>query len=135
LSEIYATFPILSERSRQLGGTLSGGEQQLLSIGRALMGSPALLLLDEPSEGLAPLIIQALVKDLRKLRAEGLTIMLAEQNLAFAREISDFIYLIDKGEIHYAGDFVEIERDPSIVQGHLFVRQGEHLEDPVKDGR
>jgi branched-chain amino acid transport system ATP-binding protein len=135
LSEIYDTFPILSERSRQLGGTLSGGEQQLLSIGRALMGSPSLILLDEPSEGLAPLIIQALAQDLRKLRAQGLTIMLAEQNLAFAQEISDFIYIIDKGEIQYAGDFADIEGDPSIVQGHLFVRHAERLDDAAKDRR
>jgi branched-chain amino acid transport system ATP-binding protein len=123
LPEIYESFPILGERRRQLGGTLSGGEQQLLSIARALMGGPSLLLLDEPSEGLAPLIIRSLTDEIRKLKAAGLTILFAEQNLEFARGISDLVYVIDKGEIRFQGTFNELERDPELKQRHMFVQR------------
>jgi branched-chain amino acid transport system ATP-binding protein len=128
LTEIYEIFPILGERRRQLGGTLSGGEQQLLSIARALMGGPNLLLLDEPSEGLAPLVIGGLIDDILKLKRAGLTILFAEQNLEFARRISDFVYVIDKGEIRFHGTFDALERDPELKRKHMFVQRRSTVE-------
>lgn len=121
LAAIYDLFPILAERRKQPGGTLSGGEQQLLSIGRALMGGPSLLLLDEPSEGLAPLIVRSLGRDIRRLREAGMTILLAEQNIEFARSISDAVFVLDRGQICFHGTFEELERDPELKSRHLSV--------------
>ena len=117
----YDMFPILGERRRQQGGTLSGGEQQMLSIARALMGGPSLLLLDEPSEGLAPLVIKEIAGYVERLKSAGLTILLAEQNIGFAGSISDMVYVIDKGTVQFAGTFDELESDPELKRTHLFV--------------
>jgi branched-chain amino acid transport system ATP-binding protein len=100
---VFELFPILRERRRQAGGTLSGGEQQMLTIARTLMGNPAVLLLDEPSEGLAPVIVEQMAKTILDLKREGLTVLLSEQNLHFARAVADRALIIEKGRIRFAG--------------------------------
>jgi branched-chain amino acid transport system ATP-binding protein len=116
---VYGLFPILKTRQGQLGGTLSGGEQQMLTIGRTLMGNPDLLLLDEPSEGLAPLVVQDLGEQIRKLKAEGLMILLCEQNTHFSFPLSDRAYIIEKGSIPYQGKIAELKESPDIVLRYL----------------
>jgi branched-chain amino acid transport system ATP-binding protein len=116
---VYELFPILKERKQQLGGTLSGGEQQMLTIARSLMGNPDLLLLDEPSEGLAPLVVQILAEQIRKLKAEGLAILLCEQNTLFSFPLSDRAYIIEKGSLQYEGKVQELECSPEIKLRYL----------------
>jgi branched-chain amino acid transport system ATP-binding protein len=116
---VYELFPILKERKQQLGGTLSGGEQQMLTIARSLMGNPGLLLLDEPSEGLAPLVVQNLAEKIRKLKAEGLAILLCEQNTLFSFPLSDRAYIIEKGTLQYEGKVQELECSPEIKLRYL----------------
>jgi branched-chain amino acid transport system ATP-binding protein len=116
---VYHLFPILKTRQNQLGGTLSGGEQQMLTIGRTLMGNPDLLLLDEPSEGLAPLVVQDLGEQIRKLKAEGLMILLCEQNTHFSFPLSDRAYIIEKGSIQYQGKIAELQDSPTIKLRYL----------------
>lgn len=111
---VYDLFPILKERHNQLGATLSGGEQQMLAIARTLMGNPDLLLLDEPSEGLAPLVVQNLEEQILKLKAEGLMILLCEQNTHFSFPLSDRAYIIEKGSIPYQGTIADLEGSPEI---------------------
>ena len=118
---IYELFPVLAGIDGNLGGYLSGGEQQMLAIGRTLMGNPSLLLLDEPVEGVAPIVVQELGERLRKLKALGLTILLSEQNLRFATEISDRAYVIEKGRIRYHGRIEDLERDTDIQQKYLMI--------------
>jgi branched-chain amino acid transport system ATP-binding protein len=118
---VYQIFPRLAERSKQLGGTLSGGEQQMLTIARTLMGNPDLVLLDEPSEGLAPLIVDAIGELVLQLKKEGVTILLAEQNLRFSLAVSERAYVIDDGRIQFAGTAAELEAHPEIVQKYLAV--------------
>ena len=116
---VYHLFPILKTRQNQLGGTLSGGEQQMLTIGRTLMGNPDLLLLDEPSEGLAPLVVQDLGEQIRKLKTEGLMILLCEQNTHFSFPLSDRAYIIEKGRIQYQGKIAELKESPAIMLRYL----------------
>jgi len=116
---VYNLFPVLKTRQNQLGGTLSGGEQQMLTIGRTLMGNPDLLLLDEPSEGLAPLVVQDLGEQIRKLKAEGLMILLCEQNTHFSFPLSDRAYIIEKGSIQYQGKIAELKESPAIMLRYL----------------
>jgi len=116
---VYHLFPILKARQNQLGGTLSGGEQQMLTIGRTLMGNPDLLLLDEPSEGLAPLVVQDLGEQIRKLKTEGLMILLCEQNTHFSFPLSDRAYIIEKGSIQYQGKIAELRESPDIMLRYL----------------
>jgi branched-chain amino acid transport system ATP-binding protein len=116
---VYNLFPVLKTRQNQLGGTLSGGEQQMLTIGRTLMGNPDLLLLDEPSEGLAPLIVQDLGEQIRKLKTEGLMILLCEQNTHFSFPLSDRAYIIEKGSIQYQGKIAELQDSPTIKLRYL----------------
>jgi len=116
---VYHLFPILKTRQNQLGGTLSGGEQQMLTIGRTLMGNPDLLLLDEPSEGLAPLVVQDLGEQIRKLKTEGLMILLCEQNTHFSFPLSDRAYVIEKGRIQYQGKIAELKDSPAIMLRYL----------------
>jgi len=120
---VYEFFPRLKERTNQLGGTLSGGEQQMLTIARTLMGNPELILLDEPSEGLAPLIVDAIGELIQEIKAEGITILLAEQNTYFALALSDRVYIIDDGRIQYSGTTEEIRQQPEVIKQYLAVHE------------
>ena len=108
-------FPVLAERRNQPGGFLSGGEQQMLTIGRALVGNPDLLLLDEPSEGLAPLIVDQLREKIAELKAEGLTILLAEQGVAFSLALADRVYVLEKGAVRHTGPAAALRDDPALL--------------------
>ncbi|MBM3219274.1 MAG: ABC transporter ATP-binding protein [Candidatus Rokubacteria bacterium] len=121
LDRLYALFPQLRALAGQPGGSLSGGEQQMLTIARTLMTSPRLLLLDEPSEGLAPVVVKALAENIATLKREGLTILLSEQNLAFARRLADRAYIIEKGEIKFEGPFATLDAQPEIRRAYLSV--------------
>ena len=116
---VYELFPVLKERSRQLAGTLSGGEQQMLAIGRALMSRPKLLLLDEPSLGLAPLLVAAIFDTIRQLKREGTTILLVEQNARLALDIADRAYVMETGRITLSGPAAELKRDPQVEHTYL----------------
>lgn len=121
LKKIYELFPKLKTLENHLGGNLSGGEQQMLTIGRSLMGDPELLLLDEPTAGLAPIIVQMLGEKISHLKEEGLTILLTEQNALFALDISDKAYVIDKGVIVYEGSVKELSQDKGTMREYLGV--------------
>ncbi len=114
-----ARFPRLRERLRQPAGSLSGGEQQMLAIGRALMAAPRLLLLDEPSMGLAPLVVEEIFAILASLRRDGITILLIEQNASAALEIADTAYVIETGRIALSGPATEVARNPAVVAAYL----------------
>ncbi len=118
-AEIYAMFPRLEERKNQAAGTLSGGEQQMLAIGRALMSKPKLLLLDEPSLGIAPLLVKEIFQDLKKIRARGVTILLVEQNAHMALEIADRAYVLETGRIILEGNAKEIAANPRVKEAYL----------------
>jgi branched-chain amino acid transport system ATP-binding protein len=119
VERVYALFPKLRELASRQGGFLSGGEQQMLTIARTLMGNPELLLLDEPSEGLAPLVVDHLKEQIARLKAGGLTILLAEQNVAFSLELADRVYVLEKGHIRYSGSARAFREDESIRQQYL----------------
>ena len=119
--KIYELFPVFVELKERRGNQLSGGEQKMLAIGRALMKNPDLILLDEPSEGLAPLIVQNLVEVIARIRSEGVTILLADQNLKFCRKTSDRGYILEKGMIQYQGAMKEIWQNEEIVRKYLVV--------------
>jgi branched-chain amino acid transport system ATP-binding protein len=116
---VFALFPILAERRRQAGGTLSGGEQQMLALGRALMTEPKILLLDEPSLGLDPLKVAAVFKTIRRLKREGVTILLVEQNAQIALSIADRAYVMQTGTIQTEGTGEELLGDPAIRAAYL----------------
>jgi branched-chain amino acid transport system ATP-binding protein len=118
---VFDLFPILKERARQAGGTLSGGEQQMLTIARTLMGNPEVLLLDEPSEGLAPLVVETLRQQLGRLKASGLTMVLAEQNVRFVSELGDRVYILEKGMVRYQGAMAAFLADAAVRQAYLAV--------------
>jgi branched-chain amino acid transport system ATP-binding protein len=118
---VFELFPILRERRRQAGGTLSGGEQQMLTIARTLMGNPEILLLDEPSEGLAPLVVGTLREQLGRLKASGLTMVLAEQNVRFVSDLGDRVYIIEKGMVRYQGSMPAFLGDAEVRQAYLAV--------------
>ncbi len=119
LDRVYTLFPRLLERRTQLAGTLSGGEQQMLAIGRALMSRPRLLMLDEPSLGLAPLIVQRIFGVIRQLHAEGVTILLVEQNAHLALNIADRAYVLETGEVRLAGPANKLIDNPEVRQAYL----------------
>jgi branched-chain amino acid transport system ATP-binding protein len=121
LARIFELFPHLHARERNLGFQLSGGEQQMLSIARALMLNPSLLLLDEPSEGLAPMIVQEIVNVLTRLKQEGLAILLVEQNLRAAFAVGDRHHVMNKGEICFTGTSAELEGNESMLREYLSV--------------
>jgi branched-chain amino acid transport system ATP-binding protein len=116
---VYSLFPILNERSRQISGTLSGGEQQMLAIARALMSRPKLLLLDEPSLGLAPLVVQAIFVTITRLKEEGTTILLVEQNARLALDVADRAYVMESGRIILEGPAAELEHNPQVEDTYL----------------
>jgi branched-chain amino acid transport system ATP-binding protein len=116
---VLARFPRLAERLGQLAGLLSGGEQQMLAMGRALMGRPKLLLLDEPSMGLAPLFVEEIFRIIAELKAEGQAILLVEQNASAALDISDYAYVLENGQIRLSGPAAEIAKNPEIAAAYL----------------
>jgi len=119
LEVVHSLFPRLLERKSQLAGSLSGGEQQMCAIGRALMSEPTLLLLDEPSLGLAPIVVEQMFDAIRALHAAGMTILLVEQNLSAALEIATRGYVIETGEVKLAGTAAELRNDPKIRAAYL----------------
>jgi len=119
LRRIYALFPILEERGRQRAGSLSGGQQQMLAIGRALMGGPRLLLLDEPSLGLSPLLAKTVLAALGELNREGLTILLVEQNARAALRATNHGFVLEQGRIVHQGPSAELARDPDVIAHYL----------------
>lgn len=119
LEEVYELFPRLRERSRQLAATLSGGEQQMLAIGRALVRAPDVLLLDEPSLGLAPVMIKVIYETLRRIRERGMTLLLAEQSAHIALRIADRAYVLETGRIAYTGAASALRTDPALRQSYL----------------
>lgn len=121
LERIFRYFPILSERRRQRGGTLSGGEQQMLAIARALVKRPTTLLMDEPSEGLAPLVARSVKETIRALNKEGLSILLAEQQVAMALDLANRVYIMENGVIVYEGQSIELRRRQDIMLRYLGV--------------
>jgi len=119
LHSVYERFPILEKRSKQLGGTLSGGEQQMLAIGRGLMSSPKLLLLDEPSMGIAPLIIRDITDIIKSLHKDGTTILLVEQNAKMALGLADYGYVLDTGSIVLEGKGSDLRKDEKVIKAYL----------------
>lgn len=119
LEEVYALFPRLKERRQQEAGTLSGGERQMLAVGRALMGRPRLLMLDEPSLGLAPLIVRDIFRILVELRQRGVSILLVEQNARAALNVADYAYVLELGRVAMHGPASELAHDPRIVETYL----------------
>src|SRR5437870_4769852 len=112
---VFELFPVLGELRDRQGGFLSGGEQQMLTIARTLMGNPELLLLDEPSEGLAPLVVEALLAKIGELKAQGLTILLAEQGIEFSLALADRVYVLEKGAVRFAGSSAALRSDRSVL--------------------
>ena len=121
LERVYQLFPVLRELSAKPGAGLSGGEQKMLAIGRALMGNPALLILDEPSEGLSPLLVRTLVDALRRIREDGTTLLIADQNVKFARRVADRGYIMEKGTIRFAGPLEQLWQNEEVVRRYQAV--------------
>ena len=121
IEKVYQLFPVLEDLSSRKGNLLSGGEQKMLAIGRALMKNPELLLLDEPSEGLAPLVLKNLIEVINRISREDITILLADQNLKFCMRVANRGYIIEKGTIQYQGTMKEIWQNEEIVRRHLAV--------------
>ena len=119
LESVYHRFPVLQDRSRQLAGTLSGGEQQMLAISRALMLQPKLLLLDEPSLGLSPLLVQEIFDTIKELHRSGVTILLVEQNINQALRIADYGYVLTSGKIFLSGTYEELRREEKVREMYL----------------
>ncbi len=116
---VLSRFPRLRERARQVAGSMSGGEQQMLALGRALMGAPRLLLLDEPSMGLAPLFVEEIFRVIADLKREGITILLVEQNASAALEVADYAYVLETGRIVLEGPAAAVAEDPKVVAAYL----------------
>ncbi len=119
IDRVYQMFPILKTRQSQSGGTLSGGEQQMLTIARTLMGNPQLLLLDEPTEGLSPLIVKELEAQIKALKEEGMTILLAEQNSKVTLSLSDRAYILEKGQVKWDGNVMMLKEKKEILHQYL----------------
>ncbi|HTZ79069.1 MAG TPA: ABC transporter ATP-binding protein [Stellaceae bacterium] len=121
LERLFEIFPNLAEMRHRRGDRMSGGEQQMLTIARTLMGNPACILLDEPSEGLAPVIVEEMCRAILRLKREGLSVLLSEQNLHFATLVSDGAYIIEKGEIRYGGSMAALVADEALTEQYLAV--------------
>jgi branched-chain amino acid transport system ATP-binding protein len=121
LDRVFELFPRLKERARQHAGSLSGGEQQMLAIGRALMGNPRVLLMDEPSEGLAPIIVAEVGRTIARLKAEGQSILLVEQNMKLALELADEVVILNTGRVAYTGTAAEARASESVIAQQLGV--------------
>jgi branched-chain amino acid transport system ATP-binding protein len=119
--QLFTLFPNLAEMPERLGGRMSGGEQQMLTVARTLMGNPLLVLLDEPSEGVAPLIVEQMAHTILELKKQGLSILLSEQNIHFARLVSDRVYVLEKGQIHWQGSVVELDTNVEVQRTYLTV--------------
>jgi len=119
LQRVYKYFPVLKERNTQIAATLSGGEQQMLAISRALMASPKLLILDEPSLGLAPLIVRDIFRIVKEFKREGTTILIVEQNALQTLKISDYAYVLQVGEIIIEGKAEELQKNPKLIEAYL----------------
>ncbi len=119
IDEVYTLFPRLKERRTQLAGTLSGGERQMLAVGRALMSRPSLLMLDEPSLGLAPLVVQEIFRTVSALRATGVTLLLVEQNARAALEVADHGYVLEMGSVSLEGPASQLAGDPRVIETYL----------------
>ena len=124
LERVYTLFPRLKERRAQAAGTLSGGERQMLALGRALMGQPRLLMLDEPSLGLAPLVVRDIFTPLAQLRASGVTILLVEQNARAALEVADHGYVLETGDLVLQGPAAQLADDPRVIDTYLGAKRG-----------
>lgn len=118
-NEVFGLFPKLAQRRSQIAGTMSGGEQQMVAIGRALMSNPDLLLLDEPSLGLAPIVVKEVFSALSRIRSTGLTILIVEQNARATLELADFAYLMEVGRISGSGPAAQIKSDPAVIRAFL----------------
>jgi branched-chain amino acid transport system ATP-binding protein len=118
---LFALFPNLAGMRDRPGGRMSGGEQQMLTIARTLMGNPSCVLLDEPSEGLAPIIVEQMANSIRALKGEGLSVLLCEQNLHFSQAVADRAYIIEKGQIRFGGTMAELASDASLREQYLSV--------------
>ena len=119
--QLFKLFPNLGEMPNRLGGRMSGGEQQMLTVARTLMGNPYLVLLDEPSEGVAPVIVEQMVKTILQFKSQGVSILLCEQNMHFAELVSDRAYVLEKGQICYQGTMAELAADEDVRRAHLGV--------------
>ena len=121
LERVYQLFPLLTELRLKQGSGLSGGEQKILAIGRALMGNPGLLILDEPSEGLGPLMVRTLIEAIRQMQEEGVTLLVADQNVKFARRVAGRGYIMEEGHIRYTGRLEDLWADEDLVRRYLAV--------------
>ncbi len=119
VEQVYALMPRLAERRRQQGGTLSGGEQQMVAIGRAIIGGPKLLLLDEPSMGLAPLVVKQVMETIQAVNAQGTTVLLVEQNARAALRIADRAYVVESGQTTLSGPAAELAADARVIDAYL----------------
>lgn len=119
IQDVFRRFPRLKERSRQLAGTLSGGEQQMLAVGRALMSNPSIILMDEPSMGLSPLLVKEIFSIIQEVHRQGITVLLVEQNAKMALSIADRAYVLETGDITISGDAKELLSDPRVKKAYL----------------
>ena len=119
--QLFTLFPNLAEMQDRLGGRMSGGEQQMLTVARTLMGNPLLVLLDEPSEGVAPLIVEQMAHTILALKKQGLSILLSEQNIYFARMVADRVYVLEKGQIHWQGSVADLDANLGVQRTYLTV--------------